>query len=152
MNPHGRRPLPPQDSVSTRFHHFGTVKELSFFRILTLRLLSNWRRGVHTFHNGRGCPLSKKKGQKQGRHHKNHGSRRCQLTQKRARPRTSENRLAGAAKGRPHIRTLTPLKKYDQDKRQANGHMYEYDYKFHLAFVLSSAPEKAGHSHGRPSY
>ncbi len=25
LNPHGRNPLPPQDSVSTRFHHFGTV-------------------------------------------------------------------------------------------------------------------------------
>ena len=25
LNPHGRSPLPPQDSVSTRFHHFGTI-------------------------------------------------------------------------------------------------------------------------------
>ena len=25
LNPNGHNPLPPQDSVSTRFHHFGTI-------------------------------------------------------------------------------------------------------------------------------
>ena len=27
LNPHTRKALPPQDSVSTKFHHFGTFKK-----------------------------------------------------------------------------------------------------------------------------
>ena len=33
LNPDGRKPLPPQDSVSTMFHHFGIPPEPSFFRL-----------------------------------------------------------------------------------------------------------------------
>ena len=32
LNPHGRRPPPPQDGVSTKFHHFGTDMRIQVFR------------------------------------------------------------------------------------------------------------------------
>ena len=73
LNPHGFCPLPPQDSVSTNFHHFRTASGHLFFlcpgrsrafRLLRRRRLLGLTRR-HPLHDGGGGPLSEKKGKGQ---------------------------------------------------------------------------------------
>ena len=135
------RALPPQDSVSTRFHHFGTGTRAGYFSWVSQQVprfpsvLPGHLRRRYAFHNGRCRPLIKKKGEGQRRQHKN-DCRGCrQFLQKRGCSGTSKDRLAGTAKSGPHALALPSLKEDDQDQGDTDGHMEKCQNEFHIRFL-----------------
>jgi len=150
LNRHGRRPLPPQDSVSTKFHHFGTYWRADrclfgfWFRLgiglagcrgrggrlgrrracLRIGFLFDGRRGLG--HDGfTPGAVADDISQRQGGEHEDDRRRRGHLAEKRGRPGASEQRLArAAAEGRPQVGALAGLEQDDHDQRHANDNMY----------------------------
>jgi hypothetical protein len=143
LNPHGRSPLPPQDSVSTRFHHFGTPLLFRLRLRLRWRLTARSRGGSlfrcrrllcrrHTFHNGRGRSLDQEKRQAQRSQHEYDRYRGRHLVQKRGRPRASKYSLARTTKNRPHARTFTILQKDDQNESDTGKDMQHDEDECHF--------------------
>ena len=145
LEPGRDTPLPPQDSVSTKFHHFGTILFLiagvsfsrrfgrkghrrctrCFFRHRRCGLLLDRRLCVQ--HNGLIGPVAGRVCQPQRGYHKDDGHYGCCFSQKRRRPGTSEKGLTGApAKGSAHIRPFSGLQQYDHNEGDTDGYM-QYD-------------------------
>ena len=150
-------PLPPQDSVSTMFHHFGisdSAVMLPEFSLSSRRcgrrscplclFRSRWRwrdrllcrrlwrrflcfRTAHGIHY-RG-PLGKGKiRQGQRREHEDRRHQGGKFTQESSGAAAAENRLTRPTEGRAHVSPLAGLKQHDQDQNNAYDDM-QHGYK-----------------------
>ena len=94
-------PPPPQDGVSTKFHHFGIM--CLFCRFCRCRGLFHRCRLLRRcgpLHDRSTTAMAQDR-QRQRGHHEQDGSRRRQFGQERRGPGTAENGLAGPPKAAP---------------------------------------------------
>jgi hypothetical protein len=140
LNRHGRRPLPPQDSVSTKFHHFGTFINANVcvlllrrcFRLLGFlsggrallwgsRLL-NGRRCIR--HNGLTGPMTGYIRKRQGCQHKDYRGSCGGLAQKGGCTRAAKKGLAAtASESCTHIGAFAGLEQNNHNQRDTNDYM-----------------------------
>jgi hypothetical protein len=166
LNPHGFCPLPPQDSVSTKFHHFRTqllllaaratfARRTSYFcsphELLLLAATSGRRRGLcllrhrslaggNTFHHRRRCSSAEQESKAKGSKHKNNRCSHGHFVQKGRCSCASEDGLARTAKSSPHTGSFALLKQHDHDQSDTDNNMKKDEYKLHWFYLCLTSP------------